>query len=73
MVLRPRSSKTANLSVLSASQSPSLPQQEPISFKAADKYLIWHKAMQEELRALHSNDTWSLVPFAPSMNVVGSR
>jgi hypothetical protein len=29
--------------------------------------------MQEELRALHSNDTWSLVPFAPSMNVVGSR
>ncbi|XP_073261962.1 uncharacterized protein [Populus alba] len=61
MVLRPRSSKTANLS------------QEPVSFKAADKYLIWHKAMQEELQALHSNDTWSLVPFAPSMNVVGSR
>jgi hypothetical protein len=73
MVLRPRSSKTTNLSVLSASQSPSLPQQEPISFKAANKYLIWHKAIQEELRALHSNDTWSLVPFAPSMNVVGNR
>ena len=73
MVLRPCSSKTANLSVLSASRSPSLPQQEPVSFKATDKYLIWHKAMQEELRALHSNDTWSLVPFAPSMNVVGSR
>ena len=73
MVLRPRSSKTANLSALSASRSTSLPQQEPVSFKAADKYLIWHKAMQEELRALHSNNTWSLVPFAPSMNVVGSR
>nr|XP_034926763.1 putative disease resistance protein RGA4 [Populus alba] len=73
MVLRPRSSKTANLTVLSASRSTFLPQQEPVSFKVADKYLIWHKAMQEELRALHSNDTWSLVPFAPSMNMVGSR
>ena len=73
MVLRPRSSKITNLSVLSASRSTSLPQQEPVSFKAADKYLIWHKDMQEELQALHSNDTWSLVPFALSMNVVGSR
>jgi hypothetical protein len=73
MVLRPYSSKTANLSAVSASRSTSLPQQEPVSFKAAHKYLIWHKAMQEELRALHNNNTWSLVPFAPSMNVVGSR
>jgi len=73
MVLRPRSSKTANLSALFASRSTSLPQQEPVSFKAANKYLIWHKAMQEELQALHSNNTWSSVPFAPFMNVVGNR
>jgi len=55
LVLRSRSSKTANLSVLFASRSTSLPQQEPVSFKAADQYLIW-----------------SLVPFSPSMNVVGN-
>ena len=73
MVLHPRPSKTANLSALSASRSASLPQQKLVSFKAANKYLIWHKAMQEELWALHHNDTWSLNPFAPSINVVGSR
>jgi len=29
--------------------------------------------MQEELRALHSNQTWTLVPPHPTMNVIGSR
>jgi len=29
--------------------------------------------MQEEIQALHSNHTWSLVPSHPSMNVIGSR
>jgi len=29
--------------------------------------------MQEEIRALHSNHIWSLVPSHPSMNVIGSR
>jgi len=35
--------------------------------------VTWHTAMQEELRALHSNQTWSLVPPHPSMNAIGSR
>ena len=33
-----------------------------MSFKDANRYVTWHTAMQEELWALHSNQTWSLVP-----------
>ena len=73
MVLRPRVSKTANFSVSPASRVVSLPQQEPLSFKDANRYLIWHNAMIEEIKALHGNHTWSLVPLHSSMNVVGSR
>jgi hypothetical protein len=29
--------------------------------------------MCDEIKALRSNHTWSLVPFNPSINVVGSR
>jgi hypothetical protein len=29
--------------------------------------------MQEEIRALHCYHSWSLVPFHPSMNAVGSQ
>jgi hypothetical protein len=29
--------------------------------------------MYDEIKALRSNHTWSLVPFHPSMNVVGNR
>jgi len=39
----------------------------------ANRYLIWHNAMQKEIWAFHCNQTWSLVPFHSSMNVVGSR
>ena len=35
--------------------------------------LVWHNAMCDEIAALRENHTWSLVPFDPSMNVVGSR
>jgi hypothetical protein len=29
--------------------------------------------MREEIQALYANRTWTLVPFHPLMNVVGSR
>jgi len=73
MVLRPRPPKDANFSVATSSRVATLPQQEPFSFKDANRYLVWHNAMQEEIQALHSNHTWSLVPSHPSMNVIGSR
>ena len=49
----------------------SSPTSEPISFFDVDRYKVWHGAMHDEIQALHSNNTWSLVPFHPSMNVVG--
>ncbi|XP_011037989.1 PREDICTED: uncharacterized protein LOC105135016 [Populus euphratica] len=72
MVLRPRKSQTVNVSVSSALQVASLPQQELFTFKDANKYLTWHKAMKEEIQALHYNNTWNSVPFHSFMNVVGS-
>ena len=49
------------------------PTSEPIVFSDANRYEAWHGAMRDEIQALCSNNTWSLVPFHPSMNVVGSR
>jgi hypothetical protein len=50
------------------------PSSEPFAFSDADRrYAVWHNAMCDEIAALRSNHTWSLVPFHSSMNVVGSR
>jgi hypothetical protein len=49
------------------------PSSEPLAFYAADRYFVWHDTMCDEIKALRSNHTWSLVPFHPSMNIVGSR
>ncbi|KAJ6733370.1 hypothetical protein OIU74_005177 [Salix koriyanagi] len=80
MVLRPRQPKTANFSSISTT-SPSTTTSrevtpsahEPLSFREADRYLCWHTAMKDEIAALYENSTWSLVPYDPSMNIVGSR
>ena len=71
-------SKTANLVAFAAATSTSTrvlysPSSEPFSFSDADRYAVWHNAMCDEIAALRENRTWSLVPFYPSMNVVGSR
>jgi hypothetical protein len=79
MVFRPRQHKSVNVSLVSA---PSLPlnsrvtyssAHEPVSFREADCFLFWHSAMESKITALHANDTWSLVPYEPSINVVGCR
>lgn len=46
---------------------------EPTSFKDACKDSKWISAMKEEYAALLKNGTWSLVPKAPNMNIVGCR
>ena len=41
------------------------PSSEPIAFSDADKYVAWHDAICDEIKALRSNCTWSLVAFHP--------
>jgi hypothetical protein len=79
MVLRPRQPKTA-LSTATAvacavsfNRVVSPPSHEPLVFNDGNRYEAWHSAIREEIHALCANRTWTLVPFHPSMNVVGSR
>ena len=44
---------------------------EPTSHIQALQNLEWTKVMEEEIRALHHNHTWTLVPKIPNMNVIG--
>jgi transposase InsO family protein len=34
---------------------------------------LWSAAMDEELQMLHKNETWSIVPRPPGINIVGSK
>jgi len=47
--------------------------QEPYSFLSASKHPSWVTAMNEELDAFSSNDTWDLVPRPLHTNIVGSK
>ncbi|CAN6572721.1 unnamed protein product [Malus baccata var. baccata] len=44
---------------------------EPTSYKSASKCPKWQAAMQEEIDALHAQNTWSLVPLPSGKNLVG--
>ena len=46
---------------------------EPTSYKEAVKDTQWQVAMQQELAALHQNNTWDLVPPPPGKKTIGSR
>ncbi|KAL9422472.1 hypothetical protein AB3S75_034694 [Citrus x aurantiifolia] len=43
------------------------------SYKTAMKIPCWIEAMEDEIKALKSNDTWSLVARPKCVNVVGSK
>jgi hypothetical protein len=78
MVLRLWQPKIVNLvaSAAAVTASPRIlnsPSSEPLTFSDADKYIVWHNPTCDEIKALHSNHTRSLVPFHPLMNIVGSR
>lgn len=46
---------------------------EPRGYKSAAKKKEWLDAMDSEMEALHTNNTWDLVPRPPIANVVGSK
>ena len=46
---------------------------ESIIFFDVDRYEAWRDAMKAEIQALHTNNTWSLIPFQPLMKVVGNH
>ena len=46
---------------------------EPATYKSAIKAPIWLQAMQDEIHALHTQGTWSLVPLPAKRNLVGCK
>lgn len=46
---------------------------KPKSIKSALADPGWYQAMQEEMNALHHNQTWLLVPRTNDMNVIGCK
>lgn len=46
---------------------------EPTSYKQAAKDPKWVAAMEVEVHALHTNQTWTLVPSQPTMNAIGCK
>lgn len=46
---------------------------EPNTFQQANKHPHWRQAMAQELNALLQNNTWTLVPHSPEMNIIGCK
>jgi histone deacetylase 1/2 len=46
---------------------------EPATYKSAIKAPVWLQAMQDEITALHTQGTWSLVPLPAKRNLVGCK
>ncbi|KAL5560478.1 hypothetical protein UlMin_036689 [Ulmus minor] len=45
----------------------------PNSVLEAIESKSWKSAMEDELNALKRNNTWSLVPYSPFLNIVGNK
>ncbi|KAM1004535.1 hypothetical protein ACFX2C_004724 [Malus domestica] len=63
----------AFLSKIGADIPIDLTQVEPSTYKSALSSSVWCAAMKEELSALHSQGTWSLVPLPSNKNLVGCK
>jgi hypothetical protein len=46
---------------------------EPATYKSAIKAPVWLQAMQDEITALHTQGTWSLVSLPAKRNLVGCK
>jgi hypothetical protein len=46
---------------------------EPTTYKFVIKAPVWLQAMQDEIHALHTQGTWSLVPLPAKRNLVGCK
>ena len=46
---------------------------EPHTYREAHTDPLWQQAMNEELDALHKNNTWDMVDLPPGQSVVGCR
>ncbi|CAH9063661.1 unnamed protein product [Cuscuta epithymum] len=55
-----------NLSVLA-------PPDDPTCYSQAQKFSVWRDAMADEFNALLANQTWELVPYDCTKNVVGCK
>ncbi|KAB2624186.1 hypothetical protein D8674_015846 [Pyrus ussuriensis x Pyrus communis] len=67
------SKKKAYLSVVQDDCSLAMSQIEPATYKSALKSHLWLFAMEEELQALKTQNTWSLVPLPQNKNLVGCK
>ncbi|KAM1306524.1 hypothetical protein ACFX2H_008899 [Malus domestica] len=65
--------RKAFLAALANSSEVDLSVIEPTSYKNALKVSVWYNAMQEEINALHSQGTWSLVSLPSQKNLVGCK
>ena len=45
----------------------------PTNYTEAARHPSWKAAMDDQMAALHRNETWSLVPFRPGLNIIDSK
>ncbi|KAB2613607.1 S2-RNase [Pyrus ussuriensis x Pyrus communis] len=67
------SKKKAFLTTVQESGTVDLSIVEPATYKSALKCKVWVDAMKEELDALHTQSTWTLVPLPAQKNIVGCK
>ncbi|KAM1581882.1 hypothetical protein ACFX10_029681 [Malus domestica] len=67
------SKKMALLATIHENNGVDLSMVEPATYKSALKSEVWFHAMKEELSALQSQGTWTLVPLPLNKNLVGCK